>query len=219
MYVRRSQPTSENPDAWVINRLMPVDEHRKIIMEANVLLWATSIMVFTYSFIWHFVKNSPHPPPFEIPEIRFVHAGVAILHEQGRQLNTSKSAISRSYLVEELIDQRDGFYKFINNASAIPLPLPSTAGKSGAAVAEFLAFTQHVQYYKTGGMVYLSDLQGSTALLTDPQIMTTPNIGNGLEIFGDGNVPEAFKAFPEQHVCNHFCRWFELPALDRVGTE
>ncbi|KAJ7643018.1 hypothetical protein DFH06DRAFT_999447 [Mycena polygramma] len=161
MYVRRSQPTAENPDAWVINRLMPLDEHRKIIMEANVLLWATSIMVFTYSFIWHFVKNSPHPPPFEIPEIRFVHAGVAILHEQGRQLNSSKSAISCSYLVEELIDQqRDGFHKFINIASAVPLPLPSTAGKSVAAVAEFLSFTQHVQYYKTKGMVYLSDLQG-----------------------------------------------------------
>ncbi|KAJ6617726.1 hypothetical protein B0H10DRAFT_2434264 [Mycena sp. CBHHK59/15] len=61
--------------------------------------------------------------------------------------------------VEELIDEEhDGFYKFINNGSAVPLLLP-TADKSVAAAAEFLSFTQHVQFYKTKGMVYLSDLQ------------------------------------------------------------
>ncbi|KAJ7855087.1 hypothetical protein B0H13DRAFT_1454311, partial [Mycena leptocephala] len=64
------------------------------------------------------------------------------------------------YLVEEVIDEeQDGFYKFINNGSAVPLPLPAT-DPSLSVLAEFLAFGQHVQYYKTGGMVYLSDLQG-----------------------------------------------------------
>jgi hypothetical protein len=30
-----------------------------------------------------------------------------------------------------------------------------------------LSFTQHVQYYKTAGMVYLSDLQGNLTLWHD----------------------------------------------------
>ncbi|KAJ7855673.1 hypothetical protein B0H13DRAFT_1903006 [Mycena leptocephala] len=99
-------------EAWVINRRMPEGEHRRIIMEANVLFWATSIMTFTTQLI-----------------------------------------------------------------------------------------------------------TGSTKLLTDPQIMTAPSvfgllvcsIGGRIEIFGDGNVPAAFNAFPEQYHCNGFCRWFELP--------
>ncbi|KAJ7032563.1 hypothetical protein C8F04DRAFT_1184960 [Mycena alexandri] len=48
----------------VIPRLSPTDEFRKIIMEANVLLWAQSFMIFTYSFIHQFVANATTPPPF-----------------------------------------------------------------------------------------------------------------------------------------------------------
>ncbi|KAJ6632297.1 hypothetical protein B0H10DRAFT_2206670 [Mycena sp. CBHHK59/15] len=67
MYVRRAKPTESQPDGWIINRLMPADEYRKIIMEANVLLWVISIMTFTYSFIYHFIRTSPHPPPSRSP--------------------------------------------------------------------------------------------------------------------------------------------------------
>ncbi|KAJ6470314.1 hypothetical protein C8R45DRAFT_937223 [Mycena sanguinolenta] len=210
MYVRRAKPTESNPNGWAINRLMPTDEYRKTLMEANILLWAGSTMAFTYSFIYHFIQNSSHPPPFEIPDVRFVHAGVAIVHQQlsGSAVPVS-STICRSYLIEELIDEgQDGFHKFLNNGSAVPLP---SMNKSVSALAEFLSFTQHVQYYKTKAMLYLSDLQGTTKVLTDPQIMTAPSIGDGIEIFGDGNVPAAFTAFPKQHICNKFCEWFELP--------
>ncbi|KAJ7759726.1 hypothetical protein DFH07DRAFT_772058 [Mycena maculata] len=219
MYVRRAKPTEANPNGWAIICLMPADEYRKIIMEANVLLWATSILTFTYSFIFHFIDKSPYPPPFEIPDIRFVHAGVALVHEAGTGPNSSKFSICRSYLVEELINEEDdGFYKYITNGSAVPFPLPPTANKSLSDLTEFLAFTQHVQLHKTDGMVYLSDLQGSTKLLTDPQIMTAPSIGDGAEIFGDGNVPGAFNAFSDQHICNAFCRWFKLPVLEPVAS-
>ncbi|KAJ6586225.1 hypothetical protein B0H10DRAFT_2198072 [Mycena sp. CBHHK59/15] len=212
MYVPRSKPTDSDPKAWVINRRMPEDEFRKILMEANVFQWAISIMTFTYSFIEHFLEKSPNPPPFPIPEICFVHAGVALVHQQDAgPLGNKKATICRSYLIEE---EHSGFYKFINNGSAVPVPLPA-AVPSLSALAEFLAFTQHVQYYKSGGMVYLSDLQGTVGLLTDPQIMTAPSIGDGIEIFGEGNVPAAFSAFPMQHVCNKFCHWFQLPVLQQ----
>jgi hypothetical protein len=59
---------------------MPEGEHRWIIMEANVLFWATSIMAFT--FIPHFIDNTMHALPFVVPEVRFVHAGMAIVHDQ-----------------------------------------------------------------------------------------------------------------------------------------
>ncbi|KAJ7139025.1 hypothetical protein C8R44DRAFT_763699 [Mycena epipterygia] len=65
-------------------------------------------------------------------------------------------------------------------------------------------------------MVYLSDFQGSTKLLADPQIMRAPSIGHGAEIFGEGNLPGAFTTCPDQHICNKFCDWFELPALKPV---
>ncbi|KAJ7718654.1 hypothetical protein B0H16DRAFT_1337362, partial [Mycena metata] len=59
---------------------------------------------------------------------------------------------------------------------------------------------------------------GTLKLLTDPQIMTAPSIGEGVEIWGEGNIPAAFNAFPEQHVCNKFCTWFQLPsALATAG--
>ncbi|KAK7041275.1 hypothetical protein R3P38DRAFT_349022 [Favolaschia claudopus] len=211
MYKRRKTPTDANPGKWVLNRLTSADEHSKILMEANVLFWATSIMNFTYSFIYHFIQSSSERPPFEIPEIRFVRAGVAIVHDQSTGPTTLKCSISRTYLIEERINEaKDGFYKFINNGSAVPLTMTR---KDATELSEFLAFTQHVQFYKTKGAVYLSDLQGSMQLLTDPQIMTSPLIGEGAEIFGDGNVPSAFNSFPEQHCCNHICRWFELPEL------
>ncbi|KAJ7797160.1 hypothetical protein B0H14DRAFT_3548763 [Mycena olivaceomarginata] len=218
MYVRRAKATSIDPDGWVVARLTPADEYRKILMEANILQWAVSLMTFTFSFIDHFIQKSSHPPPFNIPDIRFVHAAVAIVHEQpsGRTAST-KSTICRSYLVEELIDEKlDGFHKFIHNGNAVSA-LSDSEDKSLHEMADFLSFTQHVQYYKTAGMVYLSDLQGTLERLTDPQIMTSPllsSIGNGIDLFGDGNVPAAFAAFPAEHACNKFCAWFKLPQPD-----
>jgi hypothetical protein len=33
-------------------------------------------------------------------------------------------------------------------------------------------------------------------------------------MFGDGNIADAFLKFSNQHVCNHFCKWFRLPATE-----
>ncbi|KAF8161937.1 hypothetical protein K438DRAFT_2070410 [Mycena galopus ATCC 62051] len=38
--------------------------------------------------------------------------------------------------------------------------------------------------------------QGTMERLTNPQIMTSPTISDGVDLFGDGNVPVAFAAFP-----------------------
>ncbi|KAJ7767848.1 hypothetical protein B0H14DRAFT_2254996, partial [Mycena olivaceomarginata] len=90
--------------------------------EANLLYWASSIMDFTYSFIHRFLSNTDEEPPFTIPQLRFVHAGVPVSHDQiaGTNINNT-SSIRRTYLVEEFIDEElDGFVKFVHNGDATP---------------------------------------------------------------------------------------------------
>ncbi|KAJ7617635.1 hypothetical protein DFH06DRAFT_1012350, partial [Mycena polygramma] len=144
--------------------------------------------------------------------LRFVHAGVAVSHEQVTGTNVKNtSSICRSYLVEEFIDtDTQEFVKYIHNGDAVPLLSHEDPYYD---IADFLCFTQHVQYFKSGGAVFLSDYQGSQTLLTDPQIMTSPDIAKGTDIFGEGNVGTNFLKFPEQHVCNAYCKWFKLPLL------
>ncbi|KAJ7191512.1 hypothetical protein GGX14DRAFT_701589 [Mycena pura] len=195
-----------------IARFDSQDEYKAILMEANVLQWSTSIFGLSDDFIQNFITHNGQPP-FKILYPRFIHAGVALVHSALPAVSSSKSTsnVARSYLVEELIDgHRDNFRKFIANRSAKPLA-SVLAEAELAHVAEFLSFTQHVQYWKTKAMVYLSDLQGTVDLLTDPQIMTTPELANGADLFGEGNVAAAFEAFPREHECNKFCTWFQVP--------
>ncbi|KAJ7195314.1 hypothetical protein GGX14DRAFT_404019 [Mycena pura] len=82
--------------------------------------------------------------------------------------------ICRAYLVEEFMPWGNGeFMKFVQNGNTVPLldedyPLYN--------LAQFLRFTQHVQYEKSGGLGFISDYQGTSTLLTDPQIMSSPCI-------------------------------------------
>ncbi|KAJ7832142.1 hypothetical protein B0H14DRAFT_3142965 [Mycena olivaceomarginata] len=208
----RSPKNTGTSSNRAVVRFAPADEYAQTVQEANLLYWAASLMEFTYSFIHRFLSKSSADPPFEIPQLRFVHAGVAVSHDQAIGTNISKTtSIRRTYLVEEFINESsEGFVKFVHNGDASPLldlddPLYE--------IAEFLCFTQHVQYFKTDGTVFLSDLQGSASLLTDPQIMTSPKIADGRDIFGAGNVGNVFEKFPEQHICNTYCKWFKLQAM------
>ncbi|CAK5274370.1 unnamed protein product, partial [Mycena citricolor] len=159
-----------------LKRFDPVNEYEHTISEANLLFWGTAILRFT------------------------MEAGNAMVHEAAAAGSSSKtmSSLRRTYLLEELIGTGK-FVKYINNNSATPVASLSPDRRS---LAEFLCFTQHVQYEQTDGLVFLSDLQGSGALLTDPQIMTSPSLDGGL--FGGGNYGKFFEQFPEQHVCSRY---------------
>ncbi|KAJ7650765.1 hypothetical protein FB45DRAFT_1050655 [Roridomyces roridus] len=200
-------------EQFEIARFGPQEEYRSILMEANVFQWSSTLHAHTDSFVSRQVVTCGRPT-FPLPEIRFVSAGVAVVHSAG---GFGQRKVVRSFLVEELIpDHELGFTKFICNSSAVPL-VTVLSDPNTADVAEYLAFTQHVQYSKTGGMAYLSDLQGSTELLTDTQIMTNPDKVKGERLFGDGNDPGPFRAFSKQHKCTKYCIWarltpFEAPA-------
>jgi hypothetical protein len=136
-----------------------VDELSKLFREANVLYWAKSLLKLTYDFIDRCIASSSEPPPFLIPRVRFVEAGLALAYHQGGSKPGSKNGSTCAvFLLEEFIDS-DGeeFVKFIYNMDANPLV---DYDDYGYDLAVFFAFTQHVQYVKTGKLAFISDYQG-----------------------------------------------------------
>lgn len=145
-----------------IKRYTGLDDKTRVCREGTLHFTADALMDFAYAFIARENKVKG-PPPFEIPEIRFVEAGVILVHGA---LGTSgpstagPSTIRHAYLVEELIeeDHLDNFFiKYLHNASAKPVLQPNHPRWE---LSQFLCFVQHVQYEKTNGLVYISDFQG-----------------------------------------------------------
>ncbi|KAF5377829.1 hypothetical protein D9615_006831 [Tricholomella constricta] len=173
---------------------------RNLTMEIACLVWARVLLDLVYVFIEKYVTTKGQPP-FTIPQLRFVEAALAVEHADSSQE-------SRVFLVEEVIGgaSEGMFRKYMNNVSPVPLPLSDEADKERAL---FLAFSQHVQYFKTKKMAFISDYQGGSSLLSDPQIVTNSALG---VIFADGNVPSSHENFEINHRCNHFCEFFEVPS-------
>lgn len=220
-----------------IGRFTLIDEMPKLFREANVLYWAKALLGLVYDFVDRAVASTSESPPFDIPRVRFVEAGLALSFFPGGGKPSSKTGTTRVvFLLEEVIDCGDGddghdFTKFIHNMDPNPLLDPEDYGYDFAL---FLAFTQHVQYVKTGGLAFISDYQGiwystlvptrfsdykigNTRLLTDPQIMTDPSVSDGDDIFGEGNISKAVSEFEKRHICNNFCRWPGF-ALETFGA-
>jgi len=160
-YVKPSQPP--------FTRYVLKDESNLLYREANVLYWAKALLKMTYEFIDCAVEDADAPPPFEVPRLRFVDAGlmlaysvVTVVDADGTgQPAKPSGTVSMMYLAEEFIPISSGedFVKYIHNGDAIPCDLFDPKADE---IAEFLAFTQHVQYIKTSGQVYISDYQGTS---------------------------------------------------------
>ncbi|KAJ7726305.1 hypothetical protein DFH07DRAFT_758178 [Mycena maculata] len=142
--------------------------------EVRCLAWAHVLLSSTYTFIRRFIRDNG-PPPFAIPQLRYVKGALA----------SSQGAERDLFLVEERI--MGTFRKYINNRATIPTVFPDAVNNE---TAKFLAFTQHYQYWSSYKMVFISDYQGTLyllccsshihnmtggdTLLTDPQIMSSP---------------------------------------------
>ncbi|KAL4074887.1 hypothetical protein V8B97DRAFT_2022499 [Scleroderma yunnanense] len=136
------------------------DETNILYHEANALYWAKALLQMTYRFIDHGIKDTKAPPPFEIPCLQFVDAGLLFAY-LNVSLMTAKGTgtVSATYLAEKFIpvSSDEEFMKYIHNGNAAPCILMDLEAEENV---DFLAFTQHVQYIKTGGQVYISDYQG-----------------------------------------------------------
>ncbi|KAF8198903.1 hypothetical protein K438DRAFT_1441086, partial [Mycena galopus ATCC 62051] len=159
--------------------------------ELNILGWATTMMNMVYKYIAG-QEKIVGVPTFRVPVMRFVRAGLAICQTQTKD----------PYLVEEWIDGQ--FVKYIHNRSGYPRRFDDAEYDLRS---RFLSFCQHVQFLKTDKAAYVSDFQGGLELLTDPQIISDPDLG--LAIFGDGNTN--YSALAEDHRCNEFCDFYRVP--------
>ncbi|KAI6098337.1 hypothetical protein EDD16DRAFT_1663647 [Pisolithus croceorrhizus] len=199
---------------YVLAQELPI-----LFREANVLYWAKSLLKMTYEFIDHAIRHATDLSMLDwitdIPRLRFVEAGLALVYASTSKgaSTSSTGSVSGAYLLEEKIDAK--FTKFIHNVQYSSCLKPDN---EGFHIAQFLVFTQHVQYIKTDGLAYISDYQGSTTLLTDPQILTHPSVGRGTDIFSEGNVEIGVERFEQEHVCNRYCSWpgFGLKPFERA---
>ncbi|QRV83587.1 hypothetical protein RhiJN_11603 [Ceratobasidium sp. AG-Ba] len=182
---------------------------RKIVMETTSMRWATSLLEPVYQFVGNHSKQAGSDAP-QVPLMRFVGTGIAKCVKTSA---TSLGSFDGAFLVEELIPSSLKFCRLLGNSSATPAVFPP--GDVRRTVADFCAFAQHIQWDLTQGTAYCADWQGGVdlstgeTLLTDPQILTHPSLG---DIFADGNNSDTFVAFTAQHDCkkNVFCRFFEL---------
>ncbi|KDR70019.1 hypothetical protein GALMADRAFT_230348 [Galerina marginata CBS 339.88] len=199
----RKKKTGNTPGK--VGRFALLDEGQQVMTEALLLLWATALHKLSYDFIDGFLAKSG-PPPFTVPRLRFVYGALAFAQSDLTRAGTSTVSNRAVFLLEELISNDElPFEKYVHNADAMPL---SEAGDPRYDTGVFLCFLQHIQYWKTEGLVYTSDYQGGATLLTDPQLMTSPSLGG--DLFGDGNVSQVVEEFPQKHECNKYCKWFQL---------
>lgn len=120
-------------------------------MEISCLVWARVLLNLVYKFIDKGIVLHGEPP-FQIPQMRFVNAALAMEH------NVAESTDSCVSLLEEVIGENEGhFRKYVNNVLAVPVPFGN--GEDEERVL-FLAFAQHVQYFKTKKLAFVSDYQG-----------------------------------------------------------
>ncbi|KAG9107552.1 hypothetical protein FRC07_008607 [Ceratobasidium sp. 392] len=219
-HVALKRPYSTGANAKQILRYEVKSELTQVVNEGLTLLCATSLLELAQSFIQ---ASSLTPDiPYTLPlfhDLRFVRGGLALILQPNSSAETKAGGLSTkapsagSYPVEERIglSRSRPWTKYINNSCAKPTPaiLPHSPEM---ALAVFLQFLQHLQWKLTHGLAFVSDFQGAGHLLSDPQIMTHPSLGDGL--FSGGNVGSLFEKFPEQHICNEYCKWYKLGKVD-----
>ena len=163
--VVQNNSTSLVPKEAKIKCYSFVDERKKVEAEANLLYWADSLMSFANSWIQAQISqrtNNGDPCPLAIPELRFVRGGVASIQGGCHSTSGVRKLFfhpSTTYLIKELIPSELGdFHKYVHNIDTTP-QLPSFGGPA-YEIVEILCFVQHIQYWKTDAMVYISDFQG-----------------------------------------------------------
>lgn len=140
-------------------------QFQNLTMEVSCLVWAQALLDIVYDFIKEEsdsdLKGLPNLP-FHVPQFRFVKAAIAIEQSSSTAMNSKKT----SFLLEEVVNSNtEGpFRKFLNNVSPEPLVMKT---KEDEERARFLAFSQHVQYWKTKKQVFVSDYQGKQSIIYD----------------------------------------------------
>ncbi|KAI9452826.1 hypothetical protein F5148DRAFT_1289442 [Russula earlei] len=155
-YAKKATINSTNQDPIEITQNIPhngVTQVRNLMMEIACLSWARVLLNLVYKFVDKGIALHGLPP-FPIPPMRFVEAALAVEHV------TTENSEAQAFLLEEVIGGNNGhFRKYLSNASATP---GFFIDKDDKERAEFLAFSQHVQYFKTKKLAFVADYQGAS---------------------------------------------------------
>ncbi|KAH9927323.1 uncharacterized protein B0H18DRAFT_974566 [Fomitopsis serialis] len=181
----------------------------QLVTDVLATLWADALLRAVYEFIDTYEAKHRSTFPWEIPRFRYVRTGLAVTNVPDSAMRPRDKAV---YLVEELIDSEvEGEWrKYMNNNTARHRFIDmNNSDPQNFKRAEFLAFCQHFQYWHTSTQAFTADFQGGNTLLSDPQIITDPCLGR--ELFSKGNLANTHRNFKRDHVCNTFCKYFELP--------
>ena len=129
--------------------LSPDEQMQELAAEALSIQWASSLLEDVYDYIASYHQSHHTTCPVKIPQFRFVKSGLAVTN-----VALEKKEV---FLVEELIPSTDGpWRKYINNNASFPRYF---SDKENRNRADFLAFCQHVQYWRTGCLAFTSDFQ------------------------------------------------------------
>jgi Alpha-kinase family len=122
---------------------------KELTKELNCLVWARALLALVYRFM-DMQMDKFGKPDFAIPQMCFVE-GALVVEQQGNH---------RVFLIEEIVNvtKEGSFQKYLNNDSAIPL---FHRAEADATCTDFLSFTQHVQYWKTKKLAFVTDYQGA----------------------------------------------------------
>lgn len=131
-----------------------------LILELKCLIWGSALLKLVYAFIDKFLEGEQlhiDSLPVKVPVMRFVSAGIAV-----EQLSAgSGSGANRVFLVEESIGggTEGKFRKYMSNVLTQSFAFQDEEDQN---TADFLKFSQHVQYWKTKGLAFVSDYQGES---------------------------------------------------------
>lgn len=137
-----------------LKRYKSLPELSRIWLEVLCLKWGSAAL----SMVYHWMERQQRMlelSEITFPQMIFVRSMMAV---------ATIGSESRTFLIEEFIDfHTEGpFIKYINNA----LPHPNEIlVDDDLDRAEFLCFTQHVQWLKTHQMMFTSDYQGMCTII------------------------------------------------------
>ena len=123
-----------------------------LTMDLNCIGWAAALMTCVYDFMDE-KEPTLGQPPFDVPQMHYVQAGLAV--------SKTDDPAKAAFLIEEYIEadasSKEWFVKYLNNNSA---KARIFTDEEKSIRAEFLSFAQHVQFWRTEGLAFVSDLQG-----------------------------------------------------------
>ncbi|KAH6870884.1 hypothetical protein BKA70DRAFT_1451677 [Coprinopsis sp. MPI-PUGE-AT-0042] len=169
-------------------------------------------------------------PSNELPVVEYVRGCLAFAAKDHSERLSFPFGARSVWMIENMIQGK--FTKFICNRKAVTL---SEAAETYPKASRYLEYLQHMTFVQSGYKAFISDLQGCVVgnriTLTDPQIMTCQYVSQTIwrttlihvpeakgkvpypPLFASGNLKSAAHAFWFEHVCNEFCRFFNLQPL------